>query len=164
MIHVPLHGKNAVGLVALVDDEDAERVAPYRWYRHSRGYAIRSLTFAGRSTTTSMHRLVMGLGFGDPLQVDHKNLNKLDNRRSNLRLCTSALNQQNKASVVGSSSKYRGVTWDARRGRWRVQVQVDRHNSFGGFFADEDEAGRSASALRAELMPFTIEASASWPT
>lgn len=56
------------------------------------------------------HRLVWALETGEwPQQpIDHKNLNRDDNRFSNLRLCTAELNQGN--TRARSASGYKGVT------------------------------------------------------
>lgn len=43
-----------------------------------------------------MHRFIMGLGPGDPREVDHLNHNGLDNRRENLRIVSHLENGQNR--------------------------------------------------------------------
>src|SRR5690606_6518064 len=64
---------------ALVDDEDLERVVPYRWY-FNKGVARAEI--GGRSVY--MHRMIVG---ASPYQrVDHENGNALDNRKENLKV------------------------------------------------------------------------------
>jgi hypothetical protein len=83
--------------IAVVDDEDFERLNALKWY-YFNGYATSRKGF--------MHRLVMGFergrrsfGFMDT-QVDHINRDKLDNRKSNLRVCTASENAKNRTPRV----------------------------------------------------------------
>lgn len=97
------------GLKARVSDEDYERVSQLNWtpMRHSRRvevYAQAKVKVEGkrRMQTTLMHRFIMGLQPGDPLHVDHKDHDGLNNTRENLRVCTRS---QNTANQKGSSKK-----------------------------------------------------------
>lgn len=155
---IPLCGKAGTGLFAIVDDEDYELVAPFKWYL-TLGYVIRNGPDGKanrKGSVTRMHRLICGLDVGDSRECDHRNLDKLDNRRGNLRVCTRGQNQQN-LSGRGGMSCYRGVTFDKRWGRWRATATVDGRTHSGGYFDDELDAARAAQALRVQLMPFTVE-------
>jgi len=72
------------GLVALVDDEDFERIKTWNWYaqidaKNGQPYAI---AYAG----FRMAREVMQVPNGDPREVDHRDHRAtLDNRKQNLR-------------------------------------------------------------------------------
>ncbi len=59
-----------------------------------------------------MHRQIMDPPKGKV--VDHKNRNRLDNTRINLRVCTHAENTQNARNIQGTYSRYKGVSY--RRG------------------------------------------------
>jgi hypothetical protein len=83
------------GKVALVSDEDYERVAAFKWCaslesRGTKWYAIRRVTVNGKAVKIRMHRFVMGLppGGEDGRVVDHLNHDSLDNRRENLEIVT----------------------------------------------------------------------------
>ncbi len=102
-----------------------------------------------------MHRLILGLEAGDPLQADHINRDRLDNRRANLRAVTASQNRHNQGSRPGSSSTHRGVSWSEKRGRWEASVNVNGRAHFLGRFADELDAARVASEFRREHMPFS---------
>lgn len=100
VIEVPL--SNLVN-VALIDAADAPLVLKYRWKLFgSRGATYAESFVAG----DSLHRFLLKPPSG--LQVDHKNGNGLDCRRSNLRLATHSQNQQNKRK--NPSSIFKGVT------------------------------------------------------
>ena len=79
-----------------------------------------------------VHRLIMT---PSPEQVvDHINGDRLDNRRENLRLCTTAQNARN----VGRrpASLYKGVHWDKSRSCYRVWLDINFKTVFLGSFAD----------------------------
>ena len=71
--------------------------------------------------------------------VDHRNGVGADNRRYNLRKCTQQQNLWNGRAHRDGSSKYRGVSWFKRQGRWRVQIQ----GKCIGYYDDEVEAARA---------------------
>lgn len=85
------------GQVTKVDEKDWERLHGLEWHaawepRMKKFYAVRVKD--GR--TAKLHREIMGLAFGNPLQVDHVNHDTLDNRRENLRVVTNRANCSNR--------------------------------------------------------------------
>lgn len=116
------------GGYALIDEEDLCRVDKYHWRRvpgsnHHGWYASVNVRINGKQTTFLMHRLLLGLTKEDRIKVDHKNHNGLDNRRStNLRLATDLQNATNTRKLKEASSKYRGVCWLTREGKWQAKT------------------------------------------
>jgi hypothetical protein len=146
---------------ALVSAEDYEWLSRWWWRLQSNGYAVRGESHAGKYRTIYMHRVILGLAFGDPRQGDHiDHLAKLDNRRSNLRIAPrgQADNLQNVGSYAGSSSRYRGVSWAKRERKWRAYAGLNYKNHHLGYFDDEHEAAAVAAAFRAQHMPFSDDA------
>lgn len=144
-----------LGLVALVDEMDVALVSSFGWSVQNTGYAGARI----HGQLVLMHRLILGLSPGDGLFGDHLNLNKLDNRRANLRILpTKGANAHNQHSRKGSSSRFRGVSWDKEKRRWIAYCQVNRHLHFIGYFRDENEAAQAAAAFRAEHLPYSREA------
>jgi hypothetical protein len=145
----------------LVDRDVLPWATTYRWHKNLGGYAARSIKGTdGKWKIIYLHREIMGLGPTGVCgpQIDHRNRDKLDNRRSNLRLATIALNQQNQTKRPGLSSRYLGVRRTHRVKRpWQVRVSVDGRTYYGGTFADEDEAGRVAAELRARVQPYSTD-------
>ena len=132
------------GKFAIVDDEDFDRINKHKWYAHkSRNnfYAEREVRLPGGvRRTIKMHREILGLEYGDKRQCDHKNQNSLDNRRGNLRICTTAQNQQNQKPTINCSSIFKGVSFTKENGKYRALIQVNGRPKHLGYFVSEIEA------------------------
>lgn len=89
------------------------------------------------------HRLAMLLtdGAWPRGMVDHRNLDKADNRRSNLRLGNNGINQQN-IPLTGRKSRSGlvGAHWVESRGKWRSSIKKDGAVTMLGYFGTADEA------------------------
>jgi len=106
------------GEIILVDDEDFYKVNKYTWFINAQGYPQSRLprkeSLDRTQKQVKLHRLLLDLT--DPLiQVDHKNMNKLDNRRSNLRVCTNSENQANIKVHKRNKTGYKGVRYQSNR-------------------------------------------------
>lgn len=91
-----------------------------------------------------LHKIVMERKLGAPLDAglepDHRNRDRLDNRRENLRPATRSQNAANSAKK-GTSSVFRGVCWDKARERWTAGIKVDyRRRNLGRFDNEVDAA------------------------
>jgi hypothetical protein len=73
-------------------------------------------------------------------EIDHKNGVRCDNRLSNLRECSHAENQQNRARNQNSTSGHAGVYWNKHKNRWQAQIQVGGRRRFLGRFKAAEEA------------------------
>lgn len=147
---VPLcdrHGN--VRAYATIDATDADIVGQNCW----------SLNFgyANSGRLGKLHRFILGLASSDECQVDHIDRDRLNCRRSNLRLATHGTNMQNKANYHGSRSRFRGVTWLKNYERWQARVQVNGNRMLIGFYDNEEEAGAAAREARLRLMPFATD-------
>lgn len=133
MKKLALVGKNGIGKFAIVDDEDYIVVVERRWYLHAKGYAC--ITVAGK--TLPLHRLLMQAKPGQ--LVDHKNLDRLDNRRCNLRFATWRNNLKN--SAKRGAHRYKGVYFDRQKNTWHVKIRhEDTYISIGRFKDEYDAA------------------------
>ena len=76
---------------ALVDDDDYERLAGFRWFFPTGKVApVRIGTVGRRKTSITLARDVMGLTIGDPRFVRRINTEGRDYRRANLVVCRDA--------------------------------------------------------------------------
>jgi hypothetical protein len=152
---IPLRRRDgSVRAHAKIDREDAH-LAAYRWCLMPLGYVVRNLPRPAEGCIY-LHRAVLGLEPGDGLQADHITGDRLDNRRSNLRIVTNAQNSQNLSSK-GGTSRYRGVYWFADRGKWVAAVTLNGRRKTVGYFDSEDDAAHAASEYRRLHMPFSVE-------
>jgi len=138
------------GKYALVDEEDYERVMKHNWYclvtKDGKEYAVHK-----SKEYLSMHRVIMGLEKTDKRVIDHIFGETLDNRKSQLRICTIQQNSQNSRSSKGMS-KYKGVSWDKPRNKWKAQICPSfKTNTFIGRYDTEIEAARAYDTKAKEL-------------
>lgn len=153
---IPLRARDGtVRAWTLVDELDFEKLTFWHWHVHGRYVARNVPVGVRRQRPMLMHRQILGLALDDPSHTDHRNRDKLDNRRGNLRAVTKAQNQQNVDANRGARSRYRGVS--LVRGKWQAEVQVRGVRHYLGYFTDEDEAGEVAAEFRREHMPYAIE-------
>ena len=133
----------------LMDAEDIERLGSRLLSVGSHGYA----QMWECKKVTLVHRWILGLQRGDRRIGDHINGNKLDNRRSNLRIVDASGSSQN---VSGRGrSRFRGV-YPTRSGMWASRVKFQGRVHRLGVFRTEEEAAAVADAKRRELMPFYV--------
>ncbi len=137
--------------VAFIDDEDYDLVSRRKWYPFTPTcnpwlvYARASKTKDYQTTYIYMHNLIMGR-----VQIDHKDGNGLNNVRTNLREATHAQNLANSTSRRGSS-RFKGVSWYKRRGKWVAYVNCTGEHYHLGYFDDEVEAARAYDEKAKEL-------------
>ena len=90
-----------------------------------------------------LHRLAMIYMHGSVHDgdVDHINLDRKDNRISNLREVSRSVNMQNKR-VASSNNKsgYVGVCFDSRRNKYYAQIRVNGKNTHLGMFESATDA------------------------
>lgn len=129
------------GFVALVDDDDYDRVAALKWSAtktKTNVYGVRKVrTPAGRTTSQLLHRFVMGVTHRE-IDVDHEDHDGLNCQRSNLRECVRGENDGNRRKTRGSS-QYKGVSWSKDKGKWRACITIEKTVHLG-YFTDEMQA------------------------
>ena len=126
------------GQVALVDDEDFAWLSQWSWCLNSRGYAVRAERKDGKSFAVLMHRQVLGLVPGDGRVADHRNHNRLDNRRSNLRACSNAENVASQKR--GRQDRYKGTSWSPSAAKWEAYICPGGSKLTLGYFDDPIDA------------------------
>lgn len=140
---------NLGGASVLIDEADVSLVPNVDWFIDRDGYATAKIESGPRLRLVRLHSIILGRGVS---LIDHRNGNKLDNRRCNFRTATKSQNAQNAKpkSVLDKTSIFKGVYWYHSRSKWRAQIKLaDRRKHLGYFDAEQDAAAAyDKAALR----------------
>lgn len=138
------------GQFALIDTSDYDRVSEYKWASLGRGRLFYASSHErGSNKNLPMHRLVLNAPKG--MQVDHINCDGLDNRRANLRLCTTSQNCQNQRRQLGSTSGYKGVCWSRQDYCWIAYIKLNSVRRHLGSFDTAEKAAKAYDKAALEL-------------
>lgn len=118
----------------LFDLEDYDKIKDYFWYENDQGYALAHIG----DKQVRMHRMI--LSPNDDFDVDHIFHNKLDNRKSKLRICTRQQNIFNSTIRETNKSGTTGVWFSEDVQKWRSQITVDGKDIILGWFKDINDA------------------------
>jgi hypothetical protein len=136
-IQVGGHRRNSEIMWAMVDDEDYDFVSQYRWITLKKLHT----TYA-RATQSNksvyLHRLIMGLDYGDKRVVNHIDGNGLNNQRENIEICSHTYNNQS----INKPNTNKGNIWYYKKCiikpyRATIIINKVRHSKY---FATEEEA------------------------
>lgn len=108
----------------LLDISDYELIKNRVWRLDIHGYAVSELSGRVRKKLY-LHRVLcelLGKNLTDK-EVDHKNGNRLDNRRANLRICTKLQNHHNSTKRKNCTSQFKGVCYSKHHKSWMVYIQ-----------------------------------------
>ena len=114
-------------------------------------YAKTSVYLGNKKTKTKkLHQFILPLSEG--MEVDHRNVNGLDNRKENLRPTTRAQNSINlKKTQRKTSSQYKGVSWNKYYEKWKACIKKDDILYHIGYFYDEVDAAKAYDKKAKEL-------------
>lgn len=115
-------------LYAKVDDDDFLYLTKTKW-AHKNGYAVTS-----GSSQIFMHRIILKTPKG--LITDHKDHDRLNNQKANIRICTHAQNVMNRRTKPPSG--FKGVC--LQRGKWASHIKKDGKHIWLGLFSSKEEA------------------------
>lgn len=161
---IPIEGKHS-GNYAIVSPEDYETLKRHKWYLNPQGYAVRYVISDRKGRVKLMHREILRPEAG--FMVDHKDRNRLNNKRSNLRSVTHSQNMMNtakKTRMGRASSRFRGVYLRSDTGMWAAEIREFKKKTNLGCFENEEDAAKAydsaAIALRGEfaMLNFPVEA------
>jgi hypothetical protein len=130
------------GARALIDDIDYNLVRGYKWHLDASGYAAHTFWNAGtrKKYNVRLHQFLIRVEA--PFTVDHADGNRLDNRRSNLRVATYEQNQWNRRKFANRTSQFKGVKWRKLKngGHWQATITYHGKRQHLGSFDSEYHA------------------------
>lgn len=143
------------GRFAMVDDEDYPLVSQYKW-SCDRGYAVRKITIERRRyRLIYLHRLLTNAQPGQV--VDHRDGDRGNNTRQNLRICTARQNSRNRQAytthvVKQKASPYKGVSRTKNtKDRWSALIVADGKRYRLGSHPTQEEAALAYDRKAREL-------------
>ena len=117
---------------ALIDLDDVDKVKDIKWGINNTGRVGSS------KPRVKLHRFIMDPP--DDMVVDHINHNPLDNRKSNLRICTTQQNNMNRKTNSNNISGTAGVHWNKSNCKWRARIAVAGKSISLGCYSTKEEA------------------------
>jgi len=138
---------------AIVDTEDLRRLSRFRWCASNKSKKSSKPKFYAQRKDGDkiiyMHREVLSMD--GSIELDHINGNTLDNRKANLRVCTSRQNSRNSRKRKGCSSRFKGVFWSKNTGKWRASIKNSVKRIHLGYFESESQAAKAYDEKAKEL-------------
>jgi len=133
--------------VAIVDDHNYDRLMEFSWnvLRPAKGgHCIRAVG--------TDYKTLAGIIKGDcSVMYDHIDRDPYNNLENNLRIATAQQNAFNRGKRAGTSSKYKGVTWDKPSGKWMAQIKYSGFNYKLGRFKLEVDAAKAYNLKATDL-------------
>lgn len=117
----------------MVDDEDYERLSKFRWVWRNGYAATRQF-----GSYIGMHRLIMGVGRGEDIIIDHIDNNHKNNQKHNLRRANRFQNQQNR-KTNRKNTLPKGIRL-LPSGKYNVRLQTNGQRVIVGTFETLEEA------------------------
>jgi hypothetical protein len=118
----------------LIDIDDLNRVLQHCWSLDSKGYVRTSIN----RKQVMLHRFLIKTS--DNSQIDHIDGNILNNRKSNLRICTKQQNSCNLKTPKNNTSGYKGVYLDKRSFKWYARINYKNKVIHLGVFDKFEDA------------------------
>lgn len=131
------YGELPSGEVFVIDADMVERIKGISFYPGGKGPACKQkyiIDCNGRALHDYLypHR--------SEYEIDHINLDTMDNRRCNIRYCTHQQNQMNQPLQQNNTSGVSGVSYYPPRGKFRARIKVGGHDIHLGYYDTFDDA------------------------
>ena len=121
-----------------IDNDDLEKCSKLTWH-YAKNKDSKYIQTRIKGKMIKLHRYIMNMNNSN-LVVDHINRNPLDNRKSNLRICSYKENSFNKSIRVDNTSGIPGVSFHKTNKKWRAKIKYNNLTIHLGYFEDINEA------------------------
>jgi hypothetical protein len=107
------------GKIAIIDAQDYARVCAHSWWAFQRSPSLWYAQARISGIIRYLHRFLLEEPMGT---VDHRDGDGLNCQRNNLRLATKKQNSANRRKEPGTSSVYKGVSFERERKIWKAYI------------------------------------------
>lgn len=125
-------------IIVKIDKNDLEKCSKLTWH-YAKNKDSKYIQTRIKGKMIKLHRYIMNMNNSN-LVVDHINRNPLDNRKSNLRICSYKENSFNKSIRVDNTSGIPGVSFHKTNKKWRAKIKYNNLTIHLGYFEDINEA------------------------
>ena len=122
----------------IIDKDDLCKIRYKKW-RIDTNNRIVTGNSTNKNPRRELSRLLLDIT-DESLVVDHIDGNTLNNRKSNLRICTQSNNVCNKSFMSNNTSGIIGVSWDKQRRKWAPEIRIESKRCHLGRFELFEEA------------------------
>lgn len=136
-----------MGKKAIIDIADISIIAGHRWYAVKSRKTFYARTRIDKFKFVFMHELLMNKP--DGMRVDHISMDGLDNRKSNLRVCTHSQNCMNRPMNYDNKSGFKGVY--PSNGRWGAKIVKNYKKYYLGLFDSPEQASKAYNSAAVDL-------------
>lgn len=113
-------------------------VSRYNW-RLSSSYRKKYIVYVVTGQGTKLHNILLP-SVPKGMEVDHINMDPMDNRLCNLRICTHQQNQINQGLQKNNTSGVVGVSFYKPRGKYRARIKIGNHDIHLGYYETFEQA------------------------
>jgi len=133
------------GKVAIVDDDDYDRVSKYKWFSVWDGHNWYAATGHG---CLKLHRFIMEID-NPKIEIDHIDGDGLNCQRENMRECGHAQNLRNRGLDSNNTSGFKGVSVKGKK--WRAYIGGGGRQKYIGTFDNPTSAALAYDRAAKEL-------------
>lgn len=133
----------------MVDLDDYDRIVDYCWFEDGNGYI--NARDKENNKTIKLHRLIMGLDYGDERLVDHINHDGLNNKKINLRVCDKSKNAMNASLQINNTSGICGVSYNKTKEKWSAYIRKNNKQYYLGSYINFDDAVAARKKAEQEM-------------
>jgi len=137
-----------------IDVEDKNWAEKINWYENKQGYAKWTCRQKGKDIYLHHEIIKRKLQLDEipkAMQVDHIDGNRLNNTRSNLRLCTPQQNAQNRKRHRNNTSGQKGVYFNKQKRKWSAYISENGKKKVLGRYHTLEEAAEVRKLAEEEL-------------
>ena len=120
------------GLKFIIDEDDYDK------FVKGNSFSLEKKGYVRNASGKKIHRLIMNCP--DDKQVDHINGDPLDNRKSNLRICSNQQNSFNKGKHKNNTSGFKGVNWNNNNKKYQSRIMLNGKSISLGYFEKAEDA------------------------